>query len=97
MSDYPERQLTPEEIYKAINPEIITVVADFVAGIKDWWSKATVHDRKIWIDMAFNNSQGSEEKVVAFLDTVGAMDKSYYIDHYNKCCAQRKQQLEGKV
>lgn len=95
MTDYPEKVMPPEEIYKAVNPALAVVVSDMISGIKDWWKGASVHDRKMFINMAFNNSKGSEEKALAFLEVVNESDTQLYIDYY-KGCRKNAKPIEGK-
>lgn len=63
--------------------------------LKAFWTRSSVHDRKMFINMRFNNSKGSEEKVLAFLEIVGESDTKPYIDYYNGCRKNAKP-IEGK-
>lgn len=51
--------------------------------LRQFWTQANDHDRKLLINMAFNNSNGSKEKVITFLAMVDESDTQTYLDHYD--------------
>lgn len=82
MTDYPGKTLTPAEIYNQINPELAGDVAAYKEAIKKWWSEASEHDRKIFVNVSLNNSHGSEEKFNTLMETVGEKNTKPYLDYY---------------
>lgn len=50
--------------------------------LKTYWASASVHDRKLLINMGFNNSKGTQERVLLYLNLVGEEDTQTYLDYY---------------
>lgn len=81
--------MKPSDLYKSTE---ISVATD--AQKKEFWDNNPVDQRKLFIDMAFNNSRSSVADVINHLDLVGEKDKEIYLEYYRrvkKIAKERKQ------